>query len=160
MRYKTRFFLFFLAIVIFNLAANFAHPVTPTVIQELGLHDYMFGLALAAMMLTNFLLSPFWGKINTYISSRTSLLISCFGYGIAQLWFAYADSELMIVLARMFAGLFTGGAFVSSGIIPADITYEFLDILSLGISVHGTGILADRKPLGSCKGCDVSFLSK
>ena len=49
---------------------------------------------------------------------------------------------------------------VSSGIIPADITYEFLDILSLGISVHGTGILADRKPLGSCKGCDVSFLSK
>ena len=113
MRYKTRFFLFFLAIVIFNLAANFAHPVTPTVIQELGLHDYMFGLALAAMMLTNFLLSPFWGKINTYISSRTSLLISCFGYGIAQLWFAYADSELMIVLARMFAGLFTGGAFVS-----------------------------------------------
>ena len=26
----------------FNLAANFAHPVTPTVIQELHLHDYMF----------------------------------------------------------------------------------------------------------------------
>lgn len=33
--------------VVFNLAANFAHPVTPTVIQELHLHDYMFGVALA-----------------------------------------------------------------------------------------------------------------
>ncbi len=113
MSYKKRFAAFFFVMTVFNLAASFAHPVTPTIIQDLGLHDYMFGLALAAMMLTNFLVSPFWGKINTYIGSRTSLLISCLGYGIAQLWFAYADSELMIVLARMFAGLFTGGAFVS-----------------------------------------------
>lgn len=113
MSYKNRFAAFFFVMIIFNLAANFAHPVTPTVIQERNLHDYMFGVALAAMMLTNFLLSPFWGKINNYISSRTSLLICCFGYGIAQLWFAFATTEPMIILARMFAGLFTGGVFVS-----------------------------------------------
>lgn len=113
MKYKSRFLMFFAAMVLFNLAANFAHPVTPTVIKELKLHDYMFGVALAAMMVTNFLLSPFWGKINIYISSRTSLLICCVGYGVAQLWFAYATTELMIILARMFAGLFTGGIFVS-----------------------------------------------
>ena len=53
------------------------------------------------------------GKINNYISSRLSLLICCCGYGIAQLWFAYATTEFMIILARMFAGLFTGGVFVS-----------------------------------------------
>ena len=113
MSYKTRFAAFFSVMILFNLAANFAHPVTPTVIQELGLNDYMFGVALAAMMLTNFLLSPFWGKINSYISSKTSMLICCCGYGVAQIWFAYAQTELMIILARMFAGLFTGGVFVS-----------------------------------------------
>lgn len=113
MKYKMRFFAFFAAMVVFNLAANFAHPVTPTVIQELRLHDYMFGVALAVMLITNFLLSPFWGKINNYISSRLSLLICCLGYGVAQIWFAYATTELMIILARMFAGLFTGGIFVS-----------------------------------------------
>ena len=113
MNYKTRFAAFFSVMILFNLAANFAHPVTPTVIQELGLNDYMFGVALAAMMLTNFLLSPFWGKINSYISSKTSMLICCCGYGVAQIWFAYAQTELMIILARMFAGLFTGGVFVS-----------------------------------------------
>ena len=113
MKYKMRFFAFFAAMVVFNLAANFAHPVTPTVIQELHLHDYMFGVALAVMLITNFLLSPFWGKINNYISSRLSLLICCLGYGVAQIWFAYATTELMIILARMFAGLFTGGIFVS-----------------------------------------------
>lgn len=113
MKYKTRFLAFFVTMVVFNLAANFAHPVTPTVIKNLNLHDYMFGVALAAMMLTNFLMSPFWGKINLYISSRCSLLICCCGYGIAQIWFALATTEPMIIAARMFAGLFTGGIFVS-----------------------------------------------
>ena len=62
MKYKTRFAAFFAAMVVFNLAANFAHPVTPTVIQNLKLHDYMFGVALAAMQFTNFLVSPSGGK--------------------------------------------------------------------------------------------------
>lgn len=113
MRYKTRFAAFFAAMVIFNLAANFAHPVTPTVIQNLGLHDYMFGVALAAMQFTNFLVSPFWGKLNSYIAARISLLVCCCGYGIAQVWFACSTTEPQIILARMFAGLFTGGVFVS-----------------------------------------------
>ena len=113
MKYKTRFALFFGAMILFNLAANFAHPVTPTIIQNLQLHDYMFGVALAMMQLANFLMSPVWGKLNTKISSRLTLLIGCCGYGIAQLWFALATTELMIILARLFAGVFVGGIFVS-----------------------------------------------
>lgn len=113
MRYKLRFSLFFTAMVLFNLAANFAHPVTPTIIQELNLPDYMFGLMLAAMMLSNFLFSPFWGKINASISSRQTLLIGCLGYGAAQLGFAYARTQAMILLVRIMAGIFVGGIFVS-----------------------------------------------
>lgn len=113
MKYKTRFALFFGAMILFNLAANFAHPVTPTIIQNLQLHDYMFGVALAMMQLANFLMSPVWGKLNSKISSRLTLLIGCCGYGIAQLWFALATTELMIILARLFAGVFVGGIFVS-----------------------------------------------
>ena len=113
MQYKTRFFLFFAAMMLFNLAANFAHPVTPTIIQELDLPDYMFGLMLAAMQLSNFLFSPFWGKINTSISSRQTLLICCTGYGVAQLGFACATTQGMILLVRVMAGVFVGGIFVS-----------------------------------------------
>lgn len=69
MKYKTRFMLYFLTMILFNLASNFAHPVTPTLIQNLNLHDYMFGVALAVMMIANFLMSPFWGKMNNYIGS-------------------------------------------------------------------------------------------
>ena len=111
--YRKRFFGFFCAMVLFNLAANFAHPVTPTIIQDLALHDYMFGVALAMMQLANFIMSPFWGKMNGYFSSRRTLLICCCGYGVAQLWFAFAETEAMIICARLFAGAFVGGIFVS-----------------------------------------------
>ncbi len=113
MKNKYRIISFFIVMIIFNLAANFAHPVTPSIIKNLGLNDYMFGVALAAMTFSNFLLSPFWGKMNKYLSSRITLLICCSGYGIAQLLFAYSTSELMIVIARIIAGLFVGGIFVS-----------------------------------------------
>lgn len=113
MTYKTRFRLFFAAMVLFHLAANFAHPVTPTIIQDLALPDYMFGLMLAAMQLSNFLFSPFWGKINGSLSSRQTLLICCAGYGAAQLGFACAATQGMILLVRVLAGVFVGGIFVS-----------------------------------------------
>ena len=113
MTYKLRYYLFFTAMILFNLAANFAHPVTPTIIKDLSLPDYMFGLMLAAMQLTNFLFSPFWGKMNVSISSRRTLLICCCGYGVAQLGFALATTQAVILLMRVLAGIFVGGIFVS-----------------------------------------------
>ena len=113
MKYKQRFLFFFTAMILFNLAANFAHPVTPTIIQDLRLPDYMFGLMLAAMQFSNFLFSPFCGKLNVSISSRQTLLICCTGYGVAQLGFACATTQSMILLARILAGVFVGGIFVS-----------------------------------------------
>ena len=113
MNYKQRFFLFFAGMVLFNLAANFAHPVTPTIIKDLNLPDYMFGLMLACMQFSNFLFSPFWGKINGIISSRKTLLICCTGYGIAQLGFALSTTQGMILLVRVLAGVFVGGIMVS-----------------------------------------------
>ena len=98
---------------LFNLAANFAHPVTPTIIQDLSLPDYMFGLMLAAMQISNFLFSPFWGRMNGIISSRRTLLICCAGYGAAQLLFAVSRTQAAILAVRVLAGFFVGGIFVS-----------------------------------------------
>ena len=110
---KKRMYLFMLVNVLLYIASNCAHPVTPTIFQSLGLGDYMFGYAMAAMMIINFFFSPFWGKLNTIISSRTCMLIACFGYALGQLFFGLARTELQFIGARMFAGLFTGGSMVS-----------------------------------------------
>lgn len=105
--------LFFVLMTVLSMAANFVHPVTPTLIRDLGLHDYMFGVAFAMMMLTSFLFSPFWGRLNDRVPSGRLLLIGCWGYGLSQIFFAYSGTEAAIIAARLCAGAFSGGVFVN-----------------------------------------------
>jgi len=104
---------FFTVMFVFNMAANFVHPVTPAIILDQGLNDYMFGLALAAMMAFNFLFSPFWGKLVGYLSSKAVLLICGIGYAVGQVFFGLAQTETQFLLARMFAGIFIGGCYTA-----------------------------------------------
>ena len=96
----------------YHIAAYMVHPVTPSLIQALGLGDYMFGVMFAAMSICSFLFSPFWGKINNYISSRTSLFLCCMGYAVGQVFFRFARAEWQFIAARLFAGVFCGGSLV------------------------------------------------
>lgn len=104
---------FFAVMFVFNMAANFVHPVTPSIIVDLQLNDYMFGLALSAMMALNFFFSPFWGKMAGYLSSKKVLLICGLGYALGQVFFGVAQTEIQFLLARMFAGSFAGGSYVA-----------------------------------------------
>lgn len=104
---------FFCICTLFNMAANFVHPVTPTLIVERGLNSAVFGTALAAMQTTMFLLPPFWGKLCDYIPTRRIMLICCFGYAIGQVIFGAAQNEAMVYAGRIFAGCFTGGCFTA-----------------------------------------------
>ncbi len=104
--------IFYFACVVFQIAASTAHPVTPTIFTTLGLGDYMFGVAMAAQLVTNFLFSPFWGWLSSYLSSRTVLLITCTGYSLGQVVFGLATTEMGFVIARALAGIFCSGVFV------------------------------------------------
>lgn len=106
-----KIYLFFSIFVIFNLAANYAHPVTPALIVERNLDSSMFGIALAAMMTMNFLFSPFWGKLCNYVPTKRILLIGGIGYAIGQTFFLFAQNEAAIIAGRMFAGVFVGGSY-------------------------------------------------
>ncbi len=110
---SSRLLYFFAVMFVFNMAANFVHPVTPAIIVELELNDYMFGLALAAMMAFNFLFSPLWGKVAGFLSSKKVILFSGIGYAIGQLFFGIARTEIQFLLARMFSGVFVGGCYVA-----------------------------------------------
>lgn len=98
---------------LYSLVANFAHPITPTFIQDLGLHDYMFGVAFACMAITNFAFSPFWGKISKSIGASRLMGICFLGYAFAQGLFGSATTELQIGIARMVGGFFIGGITVN-----------------------------------------------
>lgn len=104
---------FFCLCALFNMAANFVHPVTPTLIVERNLDSAVFGTALAAMQTTMFLLPPFWGKLCDYIPTRRIMLICCCGYAVGQVIFGAAQNEAMVYAGRIFAGCFTGGGFTA-----------------------------------------------
>ena len=106
---KILFFLIFL----YSLAANFAHPITPTFIKEMGLHDYMFGVAFSCMALTNFLFSPLWSKLSEKYGGAKVLSIGLLGYGVMQVFFGISKSEVQICIARLVAGFFLSGISVS-----------------------------------------------
>lgn len=108
-----RLLLFLVPFILFHLSANFAHPVTPAFIVERRLDSSMFGVALAAMMTMNFLFSPFWGGLCSAIPTRRIQLITCLGYALGQVFFLFSHSETAVILARLFAGAFTGGAFTA-----------------------------------------------
>lgn len=100
--------IYYILVAVESLAANLAHPITPTLIQNLNLPDYMFGLMFAGMSVTNFLFSPFWGRLVDYLQSRSILLIGCVGYGLGQLFFWQATTPVTIMIARCFSGFFVG----------------------------------------------------
>lgn len=104
---------FFCICALFNMAANFVHPVTPTLIVERSLDSSIFGTAMAAMQTTMFLLPPFWGKLCDYVPTKRILLICCCGYAIGQVIFGAAQNEAMVYAGRIFAGCFTGGCFTA-----------------------------------------------
>lgn len=105
--------LFFILIAMESLAANFAHPITPTLIKNLQLPDYSFGLLFAGMAFTNFLFSPFWAKQVKRMGSKKVLGICCIGYGIGQAMFAISKTLPIILCARLLSGFFVGGIMVS-----------------------------------------------
>lgn len=106
---QQNFKLFFFLVALESLAANFAHPMTPTIIKNLGLPASMFGTAFAAMSFTNFLFSPFWGKLSAKIGSKIILSLCCVGYGVGQFAFAMATTQTTVLIARCISGFFVGG---------------------------------------------------
>lgn len=130
---------------LYAIFANLAHPITPTFIQDLGLHDYMFGVAFAAMAATNFIFSPFWGKLSKNMGSTTIMSIGFIGYGLGQAIFGLSSTELGIILGRALAGAFISAIMVNQMIyIIANSTLEQRG-RNLAVSVT---VLSVVSPLG------------
>ncbi len=103
----------FIMIGIYCIFANLAHPITPTLIINLELPDYMFGVAFASMSLTNFLFSPLWGQLIEKFGPIKVSMIGFIGYGIGQGIFGLANTSLEIIFGRLFSGVFISAVMVS-----------------------------------------------
>ncbi len=107
-------YIFFIILALQNLAFNFAHPVTPTLIVNLKLNPSIFGIAFSSMALTSFLSSQFWGALSFHKNESTLFMIGCFGYAFSQYLFLLSTLEVHIIIARLLGGFFIACINVSS----------------------------------------------
>jgi DHA1 family multidrug resistance protein-like MFS transporter len=129
------FFLFGLFFVEL-IAANLAHPATPTLIVERGLPSSTFGLAFAAMSLGSFLFSPLWSYLNDRIGRVHVFALGCYGYAIGQTMFLFANQLWLIVLARFIAGVFVGGVMMTQLVLILD--HSMSSDRAMNLSIHAT----------------------
>lgn len=66
------------------------------------------GLAYAGPMAMAMLLTPLWGRLGDRSGHKPMLLRALAALALTQLWIAYADSALMILLARLVQGGLAG----------------------------------------------------
>ena len=107
-------------ICLFYIGASMAHPFTPTLFTNLGMPDYMFGVAYACMSVMGFLMGPFWGKMSDSVGKVPVMVIGCVGYAIGQLLFSVSTTIPTILLARMFSGIFCNATIICALAYIAD----------------------------------------
>ena len=105
-----------------NVAANVVHPVEPAFYIGLGLPDWIFGAAFAAMSLGLFLMAPFWGMVSDRFGRIPTFTVTSLLYGLAQLAFLVSTTVPTVLLARFAAGAMCSGCGVATMAYVADIS--------------------------------------
>ena len=104
------------------IGANMVHPVEPAFYIALGLPDWIFGAAYAAMAFGLFALSPLWGVVSDRVGRVPTLAVTTALYGCSQLAFCVSTTVPAILLSRFAAGAFCSGALVCALAYVADVT--------------------------------------
>ena len=140
---KKLFMTFMVLSVLQNIGSNLAHPVTPSLIVSLNLGSSIFGIAFACMSFSNFLTSPFWGKMTSVIGERKLMASGSFLYAAAQFFFMISKTSAGIAGARLLAGVGVGAIYVGASTYVLRISDEkdrgsHLTLLVTSQTVAGT----------------------
>lgn len=96
-------------------------PLQPFFAKQLGASDAVVTLVASAFTGAQLLFAPFWGALSDRIGRRPVMLITIAGTALGYAWLAFADSLLMLFLARAFGGMMAANIGVAHAYV-ADIT--------------------------------------
>lgn len=116
----------FITVLIDVLSFGVVIPVLPNLVREFTGGDYAdaarwigwFGFLFAAIQ---FFCSPIQGALSDRYGRRLVILLSCFGLGVDFLLMAVAHSLPLLLLARVFSGVFSA-SFSTANAYIADVT--------------------------------------
>lgn len=105
---------YFALALLLNILINLAHPVTPTIIKDANVGNYMFGVAYACMAIGQLVSSGFWGNLAKKKGEISTIVLGLIVYCIGQYAFYFSDTQWTIILARLLSGIGAGGFMVAT----------------------------------------------
>ncbi|MBQ2697878.1 MAG: MFS transporter, partial [Clostridia bacterium] len=101
---------------------NMVHPVTPTLVVELGFDSTLYSALSSTLALTNFLCAPLWGYLSDRHGRRPMLLIGTITYACSQLLFSQARTVPVLLVARLCGGISSAGYLTASLAYVVDVS--------------------------------------
>lgn len=116
------FSLLYLAVFINIVGFGMVIPLLPFYAQSFGATNLQIGLLAASFSITQFLASPFFGRISDKIGRRPILAISLAGSSLSFLFFGLAKSLFWLFILRALHGIFAAGTFPTASAYIGDTT--------------------------------------
>ncbi|MBQ6059671.1 MAG: MFS transporter [Clostridia bacterium] len=105
-----------------SVCMNMVHPVTPTLVKELGFSSFLYSALSSTLALTNFLCAPLWGYYCDRRGRRPVLLIGTALYTCSQVIFSRAKTVPLLLFARMCGGIGSAGYLTGSLAYVVDVS--------------------------------------
>ncbi|MHA2035810.1 MAG: MFS transporter [Promethearchaeota archaeon] len=101
-------FTIILSIFVDTLGYVMVMPLLPGIVKGLGGSDFLYGLLISSNAIMILIFGPIWGKLSDRHGRKKILVISQMGTGIAFFILIFSDSILIILIARLIDGMFSG----------------------------------------------------
>jgi len=90
--------------LLMGLIHNLGHPVTPTLVYNLGIGENYFGIFFAMMSLGLAIGSPIFGILGDSFKKKYLILIGLLLYSIGQTGFAFVENASWMIFFRLLSG--------------------------------------------------------
>lgn len=125
-------------------ALSMVHPVTPKLLDTVGLPTFYFGLLYGCLNISTFIASPTFGIVCGLIGRKLPMIIGLLGYAFGQIIFGFFPNTISVLVARIISGTFISAYQVASIAYLSSITppskklkrFAFLNASgSLGVTI-------------------------
>lgn len=98
---------YFVILVYFlqGIIHNLGHPVTPALVNNMGIEKQYFGYYFAAMSFGLLVGAPLWGYLGDKGNKRVYIVVGLLVYSLGQYLFAFASDKNMMIVWRFMSGL-------------------------------------------------------
>jgi MFS family permease len=132
-------------------------PLLPFYVQRVGAGPEIITLVLGLYSVGQLVAAPLWGRISDRAGRKPVLALTSFGLAASYVMLAYADTLLLLVVARLFGGVMAGNIAAAQAYV-ADITTPATRARGMGLlgAAFGLGFIFGPAIGGLLGGSDLA----